>query len=91
MFIKGIIYGLAISILYFWILSATVKRIFENSQAKRKTIFLLILYLIRFALFGIFVYIFVKYGVGDPIGFIIGVTIVLVGFIILKKKDMNND
>ena len=84
MFIKGLIYGAAAIALNTVLLSLTMKY-FVGKTGRFKTLTFLLLYVLRYAILGALVYLFLTQKWGSPIGLLVGVTVGLFAFMVLRR------
>ena len=84
MFAKGLIYGLGIIALNFLIFFLTMKYFLTKTKKFAGFTFFLF-YLLRYTILGVFVYAFLKYRWGSPLGLLAGISIGLLVFMILRR------
>jgi len=84
MMIKGLVCGLAIGTLHYVLFFLAVNRSVKTGSPLNMRYFLASL--IRYAVFGFLVYIFLKFKAGSPLGFVAGITVAVVFFSIWGKK-----
>jgi hypothetical protein len=81
---KGLIWGVLIGALNFLVLFLTT-RYFVSRVKKLATLTFVVFYLLRYAMLGGLVYLFLERGWGSPLGLLGGITIGLVAFLMLRK------
>jgi hypothetical protein len=84
LFIKGLIYGMAIIALNTLVLHLTMKR-FVTGAVRLRAVTFFLLYLVRYAVLGALIFVFLTRKWGSPVGLLAGVTVGLVGFMVLRK------
>jgi hypothetical protein len=84
LFVKGLIYGVAAIALNAVILSLTMKY-FVVKARKFKALTFFLFYLLRYAILGALVYVFLTQKWGSPIGLLVGITVGLFAFMVVRK------
>lgn len=85
MFVKGLIYGILTIALNTLILYLTMK--YFVARTKRFTILTFVVsYVLRYALLGGLLYVFLTRKWGSPLGLLAGITVGLVGFLVLRRR-----
>ena len=85
MFVKGLICGVLASTLNFLVLYFTMKY-FVSKYKKLARFTFVIVYVLRYGIFGALIYAFLKYKWGSPLGLLAGISIGLVLFVILRRS-----
>jgi hypothetical protein len=81
---KGLIYGVLIGALNFLILYFTMRHFV--ARAKRfATLTFVLFYILRYAILGTLVYIFLEHRWGSPLGLLAGISIGLLAFLVLRR------
>ncbi len=85
MFVKGLIYGILTIALNTLILYLTMK--YFVARTKRFTVLTFVVsYVLRYAVLGGLVYVFLTRRWGSPLGLLAGITVGLVGFLVLRRR-----
>jgi len=85
LFVKGLIYGILTIALNTLILYLTMK--YFVARTKRFTILTFVVsYVLRYALLGGLLYVFLTRKWGSPLGLLAGITVGLVGFLVLRRR-----
>jgi hypothetical protein len=85
LFIKGLIYGLLVIALNAFLLYLTIRH-FLRSIKKFTTLAFFLLYLLRYAVLGVLVWVFLVNRWGSPLGLLAGITVGLVVFVALRRR-----
>jgi hypothetical protein len=86
MFLKGLVYGLVTTVLNFGILYLAVRRLMSN-QPSRVKLWLPLVYILRYVLFGGLIFLFFRFQLGDFWGLLVGVTAGIAGYMIWQAID----
>jgi hypothetical protein len=85
LFLKGLIYGLAVIGLNTLVLSLTMKY-FVARAARFKALTFFLFYVLRYAILGALIYLLLTQKWGSPIGLLAGITLGLVGFMAFRRS-----
>lgn len=85
MFAKGLIYGVLISVLNSVLLYLTMKYVVLKTK-KLVSLTFFLFFLLRYAILGTLIYVFLKSGWGSPVGLLAGISIGLIVFTLLRRK-----
>ena len=89
MFLKGLVFGFLTSALNFGILYLAVRRLM-SSQPSRVKFWLPFVYVLRYVLFGALIFLFLRFGLGDIWGLLVGVTTGIAAYMIWQAVDARN-
>ena len=90
MIVIGLLFGFVLTWVYFWIFERVLKAILKKKSGFSLFLYF-ISYILRVALFGVLIFVFIKYKIGDPISLIIGITAAAIIFILKKNKENKGD
>ncbi|MFZ1946492.1 MAG: ATP synthase subunit I [bacterium] len=85
MFIKGLIYGILVIALNALLLYLTIRH-FLRSLKKFTALAFFLFYLLRYAVLGLLVYLFLVNRWGSPLGLLVGITVGLIAFVALRRR-----
>ena len=85
MFAKGLIYGVMVIGLNTLVLHLTM-RYFVIHITKFSTFNFVVLYVLRYLVLGLLVYLFLTRGWGSPLGLVVGITVGLVLFLAMRRR-----
>ena len=85
MLAKGLIYGVMVIGLNTLMLHLTM-RYFVIHITKFSTFNFVLLYVLRYVVLGVLIYLFLTRGWGSPLGLIIGITVGLVVFLVMRRR-----
>jgi predicted branched-subunit amino acid permease len=87
MFFKGFIIGFAGIAAYLWVFHHSLGAIMGHNPRFPKFIYA-VSYLLRFALMGLFIYLFLKYRVGSTVGLLAGIVAGTIGYTQFNLKKI---
>ena len=85
LFARGLIFGIMVIGFNTLMLHLTM-RYFLINITKFSTLSFVLLYVLRYAILGILVYLFLTRDWGSPLGLIVGITVGLVVFLVVRRR-----
>ncbi len=86
----SILYGLFVNLLNYAVFYITIKKLMKGRSGAAAGLIYFLSLLVRYAIIGILVYVFIKHRPGDSVGLIIGFTAGLLVFTIWRKNALSS-